>query len=243
MTPNNERGFTLIEIVTIILVIGVLAAVATIKMEHSIDSALYEQTKKEMDQLAIAIVGSPEVRSAGARSDFGYVGDVGAFPSNLDDLVINPGGYSTWNGPYMAGGFQNAAFKEDGWNVPYVYLDSIIRSIGSGSNIDKRIVPSSAALFSNQVAGTIRDANNDMPGATYDDSLTIELVYPDGTGALAVATANPNHFGNFSYSGIPIGNHILRVIYEPDTDTVTIPVTVYPGKDVKLDVVFPADLW
>lgn len=239
----NQNGFTLIEVVTIILIIGVIATVATLKMNQSIETALYEQTKREMDQLTAAIVGNPELNANGARTDFGYVGDVGAFPGSLDDLVTNPGGYSTWNGPYIAGDFQNNGYKLDGWNVTYVYLDSIIRSIGSGSNIDKRVVSASTMLFDNQVAGSIRDANNDMPGATYDDSLTVLMVYPNGSGSITSSATHPNHFGSFSFSGIPVGNHTLRVIYQPDSDTVSYPVTVYPGKDVKLNVVFPADLW
>ena len=243
MPRLNHNGFTLIEIVTIILVIGVIATVATLRLNESIDTALYEQTKREMDNLAAAIAGNPEINASGSRADFGYVGDIGAYPTSLDDLVANPGGFSTWNGPYIAGDLENNGFKLDGWKVPYVYLDSLIRSVGSGSDIDKRVVASSAALFSNQVSGSIRDANNHMPGATYDDSVTVQLRYPNGAGALATATINPNHFGQFTYTGIPVGNHTLHIIYEPDNDTVTYSVTVYPGKDVKLGIVFPSDLW
>ena len=59
-----------------------------------------ETTIARMDMLARAIAGDPNLISGGVRSDFGYVGDVGALPSNLDQLVTNPG-YSTWGGPYV----------------------------------------------------------------------------------------------------------------------------------------------
>ena len=241
VTHNDKRGFTLIETIIVMLIIGIVAAVAMRKMNKTVESAQYEQTKKEMDHLAMAIVGNPEVYSRGARTDFGYVGDVGAFPNNLDDLVTNPG-YATWDGPYVKRTFDNNAFKQDGWGTNYTYSDTLIRSTGSGSDIDKKIATSSAVL-SNAVAGYIVDANRQMASGAYKDSVLVSLIYPDGSGGTSVATVNPDDHGQFAFSGIPIGNHTLRVVYTPDTDTTTYSVAVYPGKDVALDIVFPADLW
>jgi len=162
---KDKRGFTLIELVIVIILVGILATIATRKMSVSIETAQYEQTKKELDQLARAIVGNPEVFVNGARADFGYVGDVGALPPNLDALVQNPGGYATWDGPYMATGFESDGFKKDAWDVNYVYTDTLIRSTGSGSNIDKLFANSSADLLNNVVEGVVVDAGNAMPGA------------------------------------------------------------------------------
>jgi general secretion pathway protein G len=240
---DNIRGFTLIELIIVIILVGVLATIATRKMSVSIETAQYEQTKKELDQLARAIVGNPEVYVNGARADFGYVGDVGALPPNLDALVQNPGGYATWDGPYMATGFESDGFKKDAWDVNYVYTDTLIRSTGSGSNIDKLFANSSADLLNNVVEGVVVDAGSTIPGADYKDSLVIRLFYPDGSGGTTTALTNPNAKGNFSFSNVPIGAHTLSVIYLPDTDTVSYALSFNPGRVVKLSVVFPADLW
>lgn len=240
---DNSRGFTLIELIIVIILIGVMATIAMRKMSATIETAQYEQTKKELDQLARAIVGNPDVYLNGARADYGYVGDIGALPPNLDALVQNPGGYTTWDGPYMATGFDSDAFKKDGWNVTYTYSDTLIRSTGSGGNIDKVFASSSSELLGNTVRGIVLDADNQMPGAIYNDSLIVRLTYPNGSGSTITTTTNPDAKGSFSFTNVPIGRHTLRVIYMPDTDTVSFPVAVNPGSTLKLSLVFPADLW
>lgn len=238
-----QRGFTLVELVLIIVMIGVLATVATRKMGSSIETARYEQTKNELDQLATAIAGNPDLKTKGARSDFGYVGDVGSLPPNLDALTANPGGYATWNGPYMLSDFESSGFKQDAWGINYTYADTLIRSTGSGSSIDKIFASSTAALLSNSIEGYVVDAASNAPGAAWVDSMEISLIYPDGTGGIAAPTVYPNANGNFSFTNVPIGNHTLRMIFLPDTDTVTYTVSVTPNSTVKLGVTFPADLW
>lgn len=240
---KTNRGFTLVELALVIVIMGILGSVAVLTMNTSITTAQYEQTKREMEQLSFAIVGNPETYGQGARANFGYVGDVGAFPPNLDALLTSPGGYSTWDGPYIAEGFSSNDFKKDGWNTNYTYTDTLLRSTGSGSNIDKLVAASSTELFNRSVSGVFLDADMTMPNTTYDDSVLMRLVYPDGSGSTTTAATNPNAFGEFAFSSVPIGNHTLSVVYIPDTDTVSYSVTVLPGRDVKLDIVFPADLW
>lgn len=240
---SDDQGFTLIELVIVILIIGVIATIATLRMGESIKTARFEQTKKELDELAFAVAGSPDVHSGGARDDFGFVGDNGALPRTLDDLVQNPGGWTTWHGPYIDPGANGNEFKKDAWNIDYVYIDTLIRSTGSGTNIDKLIAPSSAALLANSVTGWIADANMQPPTATYADSVVILLTCPSGSGSAVNRSTHPDSHGRFSFTGVPIGNHSLRVIYLPATDTVTYAVAVYPSRSVSVDIVFPADLW
>lgn len=233
----------MVELAIVIVIIGIIAAVATTKMSTSIETARYEQTKQEMDQLTYAIVGNPAVYSSGTRTDFGYVGDVGALPDSLGALVANPGGYETWDGPYMGTGYNEDDFKKDAWGMEYIFQDTLIRSSGSGTNIDKLIARNSAALLSNTVSGFVVDANHDVPGTDDTTSLTILLYYPDGAGDITSSSTYPRPNGNFTFTGIPIGAHTLCVVYEPQEDTATFNVTVAPSSTVKLSITFPADLW
>lgn len=240
---TTDGAFTLIELVLVIVIIGIIVAIATQKMSGSIDTARHEQTKKEMDQLAFAIVGNPAVYASGTRTDFGYVGDVGAMPDSLGSLVANPGSYDTWDGPYIGSGYNEDDYKKDAWDVDYVFSDTLIRSTGSGSNIDKIIALNSAVLLSNTVEGFVVDASHDVPGSDDTLSLTICLNYPNGLGGMTIDSTHPGPYGNFSFAGVPIGAHTLLVVYEPEDDTAVYNVSVEPSSNTKLSITFPADLW
>ena len=239
---HRQRGFTLIELVIVIIILSILATVATRQLSTTVDTAKYEQTKNEMDALAAAIRGSEELYESGARTDFGYVGDIGGLPPNLDALVQNPG-YGTWKGPYIDRGIAADDFKKDGWGANYTYQDTMIRSSGSGSNIDKLYASSRAELLSNSVEGYLTDADRTPPTSAHINTIWVQLLRPNGAGGIKVDSTRPTASGYFTFSSIPIGNQTLRAIYTPQTDTVTIPVAVYPKRTTRLNVVFPADLW
>lgn len=238
-----HKGFTLIELVLIILILGVIASVAVRNMSSSVETAQYEQTKKELDNIAYAIAGNPSVYRDGTRTDFGYIGDVGSFPPSLTALVQNPGGYSSWDGPYLVNGTGNSDYLRDSWNVDYTLFNATVRSTGSGSNIDKEIAGSVNDLLSNVIEGYLLDASNQPPGAIYNDSCQVILTYPDGTGGYALAATIPDLNGYFAFTGIPIGNHTLTVSFLPENSTHSYNISVNPGKSVRLDIVYPADLW
>lgn len=237
-----QSGFTLIEVVITIIILGILSGVAVRQLNSTVSTAQYEQTKQEMEALSQAIVGNPLAYSAGTRVDFGYVGDIGAMPPNLDALVQNPGGYSTWKGPYLSRGKTNTDFKLDGWNIAYVFTDTLIRSTGSGSTIEKIFAGSTADLLQNSVSGVLYDAKMSSPGGMAE-SVLVEIRYPNGAGGMTTASINPESSGAFSLTGIPIGVHQLRVINLPSLDTISLPISVYPKKTTSMEVVFPVDLW
>ena len=83
--------------------VGELRAVGLSRRKIEYGRGIAEEMRTgrlDADRLAHAVAGDPDLVAGGTRSDFGYVGDIGALPSDWDDLVTNPG-YSTWNGPYV----------------------------------------------------------------------------------------------------------------------------------------------
>lgn len=228
-------GFTLVEVILVIIIMGILATVALRSISQVGDAARTEETKQELDELAAAIVGSPVLDNAGIRNDFGYVGDIGALPPNLDALMSNPGGYATWNGPYVGNRFAQDAvdYKTDAFGAAYTYTGGVdIISTGSGEPIVRRIAGTTADLLANEVAGAVLDAKKTPPGTDFQDSIEVLLTVPDGSGGLTVRTATPGIGGYFAFNAVPTGNHDLDIIYTPTADTLHRFVSVVPGSEI-----------
>ncbi len=160
--------------------------------------------------------------AGGIRSDFGYVGDVGAFPPDLDALVANPGGYSTWNGPYLPPEFlgDSEGFKTDEWGEDYIYSGGFdITSNGSGSTMRKGGNPNPDDYLLNTINGIVLDRADSVPGTAWMDSVEVEIIVPDGLGDLETKTYYPDSSGEFTMDSIPVGKHFTRAIYTPEVDT------------------------
>jgi general secretion pathway protein G len=102
----SERGFTLIELIVVLVILALLAAVVVPNVtKHMAES----RTK-------IARIQITELESALQMFAF----DVGRYPSNaegLQALVSNPGNLESWKGPYV----KNGTLPLDPWEKPYIY--------------------------------------------------------------------------------------------------------------------------
>lgn len=242
---GSEKGMTLIELVMVIIIIGIISGVAMKTMESSIETGRIESTRTEMQALADAMVGKPDLMSNGSRIDFGYVGDVGSLPPDLDALVAAPSGFSTWKGPYISNNFVEASddFKKDGWGVEYAYGGGLtITSSGSGSNLTKQLAADITDLTANSIRGTILDAESIPPG-THSGEVDVIIEYPDGAGSMSMLTVNPSPSGNYSLAGLPMGNHTVTVVSTTTNDTVFSYVTVPPRSSVINNIRFGYALW
>ncbi len=246
MGKQREKAFTLIELVLIIVIMGIIATIALRSMQPAVEQSRFEATTQEMGLLAQAIIGDRNQVQDGIRADFGYVGDVGAVPPNLDALVTNPGGYATWNGPYIQSGFIEDAddYKKDAWGDSYTYTGGvIISSNGGGSPITKQFAQNVSDLTSNTVTGNVYDGLGYPPGDSASN-VTVTIYYPDGSGNTTSSSTNPSFAGVFSFSSsIPIGNYLIRAVYSASNDTTSRYISFTPGSDAYCELRFAGGIW
>jgi hypothetical protein len=234
------------EIVVVIVIMGIVASVALRSIGDSLENAKVENTKHEMQQLSFAVAGNPDLYTNGMRTDFGYIGDVGSMPPDLDALLTDPGGYATWSGPYIGNSFSESSddFKRDAWGNYYTYASASIQSSGGGGGtLTKAIASSVNDLIANTVTGVVTDGAGNPPGDSAG-SVSVHLIFPNGSGGYADSARSVSTSGTFQFgSMIPIGNHTVSAIYASAADTVTSYVSVLPGGVSYVTLRFPSALW
>jgi prepilin-type N-terminal cleavage/methylation domain-containing protein len=143
--PRSQTcsGFTLVELIIIIVVLGILATFSMAKYSDFLQESKIAATRSEMTTIKRAIIGNPQTIAGGHYIDVGFTGNVGHPPAQLYELVRKPDtilAYNAisrlgWNGPYLdsAGG----DYLKDAWGRDYAYSPTArtITSVGSGANI------------------------------------------------------------------------------------------------------------
>jgi hypothetical protein len=227
---------------------GLMASIVFNSLGDAVDISRREETIMEMDRLAYAVTGNPDRISGGRRTNYGYFGDVGSLPPSWDALLANPGGYLTWNGPYLydvyASGTGEYEFRLDGWGNHYSSPSNLnFSSTGGGATITRQFAHSLGQLLHNRVTAVIVDIDNNPPGIVHRDSVRLELIIPDGAGGYRTISKYPGHDGFVRYDSIPIGIHRLQTIYIPMNDTLERCINVDPGSNLHIDIQYYSDVW
>lgn len=84
---NNVRGFTLIEILVVMAIIGMLAVMVA--------PNLFRQQVGAMRDAALSQISSLETALDSYRLD------MNRYPDSLAELMENESGSASWNGPYL----------------------------------------------------------------------------------------------------------------------------------------------
>ena len=136
-TGSNQAGFSLIELVMVIVILGILAVVAVPRVGDIFSVSRDNVTRSSMLTLKQALLGDPNARTGGVATDKGYVGDVGHPPVQLADLVTKPAADAAWsrslgtgwNGPYISDD-GSGSYLNDAWGNAFIY-DASGRTITS----------------------------------------------------------------------------------------------------------------
>jgi general secretion pathway protein G len=103
---HGERGFTLVEILVVITIIGLIMGLVGPRVLNYLTESKAKAAKIQIESFSSAL-------------DL-YFLDNGRYPSSsegLGALVQRPGSVTTWNGPYLKG----AVVPNDPWGNPYQY--------------------------------------------------------------------------------------------------------------------------
>jgi len=102
---EKEQGFTLVEILIVLLIVGLLAAL--------VGPSLYQKVNPAKQSTALA-----QIRNFTTALDSFFV-DVGRYPTEregLEVLFYKQDGMSRWTGPYV-----KKEIPLDPWDTPYDY--------------------------------------------------------------------------------------------------------------------------
>ena len=100
--PARATGFTLIEMIAVLVLIGIVMAIVGGKVMQNFQNGEYKA--------GIAGVHSLEMKVQA------YMLDNGSAPQSLNDLITRPGTATNWNGPYA-----KESDLKDPFQHPYLY--------------------------------------------------------------------------------------------------------------------------
>ena len=103
---KNRRfsaGFTLVELLVVLAILGMIAAFAAPRVFKYLGSAKMDAAKIQIESLSSGL-------------DL-YRLEVGSYPASMSALVEKPAGVDKWNGPYL----KKRSLPKDPWGKDYLY--------------------------------------------------------------------------------------------------------------------------
>ncbi|MBI2089603.1 MAG: prepilin-type N-terminal cleavage/methylation domain-containing protein [Deltaproteobacteria bacterium] len=252
----SRKGFTLVEVIVILVVLSILAAVAVPVAFRIFQVTAEDTTREEMDNIKKAMIGNPQKLQSSFRSDFGFLGDIGCMPATLDQL-LSAGGLPTpytfdttkqagagWKGPYITG-TPGEDFTTDQWGNAYTYtvtggpcppasMTATLTSNGpngaAGGGDDITV-----SIGAGETTATVRGKVINTSGAGLA-SVPVEF-YSAVSGTLTTTGGTTDANGNYSFGSVPFGPRAVNA-NPPAILLVPASVTVSGGgnRDVNFQV-------
>ncbi|NOU41071.1 MAG: type II secretion system protein [Methylotenera sp.] len=96
--PQNkcQQGFTLLEMLLVIALMGMLALSATALVDNLDEQERFETTRTRLQQIKTAIIGDTSRTLNGEPMISGFVADMGRLPANIEELVELPSAGNEW---------------------------------------------------------------------------------------------------------------------------------------------------
>ena len=135
---KSQSGFTLVEILMAILLIGIMSAVALPQFIDFRKDANQVTTQQKLNELKMALIGDSRAVAGGRYIQAGYIAHVGSVPTSLTSLITqgaqptyDPFTKKGWRGPYITTSDPN--WNSDSWGtaLQYTAATRTIRSCGA----------------------------------------------------------------------------------------------------------------
>ena len=244
---NSRKGFTLVEVIVILVVLSILAAMAVPVALRIFERTAEDTTREEMNNLKKALLGDPQKLQTSFRNDFGFLGDIGCLPTTAFpaapalDRLSTQGTYpgwtfdsakqagAGWKGPYITGA-PGEEFTKDQLGNSYVYtpaggacpLTATLASNGPDG------LPSTAdditvTIVANETTATIRGTVKNTSGTALA-GVPVELYYPSNGTLTTSSPATTDASGNYSFTSAPFGARAVnanpRLVLVPNSVSV-----------------------
>ncbi len=215
----------------VVALMAIVGAVTIGLISSSVDETRFNETSAKLKHIRDAMIGDVHIQEANTRTSFGFLGDVGAIPTAITDLVTNPTlpAFAVdqtvrfgigWNGPYLIGA-PNEDFTTDAWGRAIVYapaaVPATLTSLGAdgttgGTGLNEDIVVTlPTELTTATVSGFVCQSKG-----PFILSAQVELNYPNGSAVLTQSEVlvAPADKGYFSFASVPFGVRSIT-IYVP----------------------------